>query len=755
MAVRPFHFFRAGGFDQVHLDSGADLLAIDQLDQKLWVALACPTKGLFFDARTLELIDLDHDGRIRAPELIAAVKWAGELLKNADDLLPGADALQLSAINDATDEGKRLAAATKTVLASLGKPTATSISVADTTEATRAFDQLPFNGDGVVPPESAKDDATRQLICDVIACHGAVKDRSGKDGVNLEKLDAFFKDVAAHVAWLKKAEGNAALKVVDDTAAAFAALKAVRGKLDDFFARCRLAAFDARALQALNREEKEYLAVVAKDLTITAEEVASFPLARIEANRALPLTASVNPAWAGPITTFSEKVLAPLIGAQQQLTEAQWREVRGRFDAYEAWVSEKAGAAVEKLGADRVKALAAADARKQVDALFEAEKAEEAVATRLASVEKLVRLNRDLFQLANNFVSFKDFYARQDKAIFQIGTLYLDQRACELCIRVEDAAKHAIMAPLSRAYLAYVDCARPSTGEKMTIAAAFTNGDSDNLMVGRNGLFYDRDGKDWDATITRIVENPISVRQAFWSPYKKLLRFVEEQIAKRAQAADADASEKLAGGATAVGGAAETGEFKAPPKKLDIGVVAAIGVAVGGLTAALGALLQAFFGLGYLMPLGLVGLLLLISGPSMLIAWLKLRQRNIGPILDANGWAVNANARINIPFGASLTTLSALPQGSRLDTIDPYAEKPSPWKLYLFLAAALALAGLWYLGKLDALLPPKARSTAVLGSAAPSAPGPEAKAADAKTGDAKAGDGRPSDPKPADAPAAP
>ena len=52
-AVTPtWRFFRAGGFDQVRLDTAAELLAIDQLDQKLWVALSCPVKGIEFDART-------------------------------------------------------------------------------------------------------------------------------------------------------------------------------------------------------------------------------------------------------------------------------------------------------------------------------------------------------------------------------------------------------------------------------------------------------------------------------------------------------------------------------------------------------------------------------------------------------------------------------------------------------------------------------------------------------------------------------
>ena len=79
-------FFRAGGFDQVRLDRGADIANLDKLDQKLWVALACPTNGLEFDTKTLDLIDTDKDGRIRPPEIIAAARWVTTSLKNPDDL---------------------------------------------------------------------------------------------------------------------------------------------------------------------------------------------------------------------------------------------------------------------------------------------------------------------------------------------------------------------------------------------------------------------------------------------------------------------------------------------------------------------------------------------------------------------------------------------------------------------------------------------------------------------------------------------
>ena len=149
-------FFRAGGFDQVRLDTGADLTAIDELDQKLWVALACPTRGVDFDAKTLDLIDTDKDGRIRAPELIAAVKWAGARLKNPDDLVKSAPELPLSAINESTAEGKELLASARQILASLGKNAAPVITLEDTTDTAKIFAQTRFNGDGIIPADSAE-----------------------------------------------------------------------------------------------------------------------------------------------------------------------------------------------------------------------------------------------------------------------------------------------------------------------------------------------------------------------------------------------------------------------------------------------------------------------------------------------------------------------------------------------------------------------------------------------------------------------
>lgn len=728
MAPQPqhtFRFFRAGGFDQVRLDSGADLLALGELDQKLWVALACPTTSVDFDARTLKLLDTDCDGRVRAPELIQACKWAGSLLKQPDDLLKGSDTLPLEAINPGTPEGKTVSEVARNVLKALGKPDATSISVAEASDALQALYASALNGDGIIVEASAATAELQAVMRDVLACTGGELDRSGKSGVNQGQLDAFFLELEAFVAWRALADGDpAVLPLGDQTPAARELLQKLESKVDDFFARCRLAAFDSRAASALNRDEKDFQALASRELSLQAPDIAAFPLARIEAGRALPLEKELNPAWADLVAGFRASVVAPLLGERTSLTEAEWSTLRARFAAYDGWVAQKKGASVEKLGVERAKALLAGPARQELAALVQADKAVAPIADGIAGMEKLVRLHRDLYTLCNNFVAFRDFYSKRDKGIFQAGTLFIDQRSCDLCVQVEDAGKHATMASLARTFLVYCECRRD--GKKMTICAAFTAGDADNLMVGRNGLFYDRAGLDWDATITRIVDNPISVRQAFWAPYKKLLRFIEEQVAKRATDADTAANARLTGAATHVGTAAETGKVKEENPKLDIGVVAALGVAVGGIAAAMGAMLQAFFGLGIWMPLGFLALLLAVSGPAMAIAYLKLRQRNLAPILDANGWAMNSPARINIPFGTSLTQVAVLPPGAKRELADPYAEKQQPWGAYAAATAVLALCVFWMSGKADPYLPENARKETVFAStkAPPAVPAP-------------------------------
>jgi hypothetical protein len=681
-----WRFFRAGGVDQVQLRDGKDIANLASLDQKLWMALAVPTRGTELDPKTADLIDTDKDGRIRPPEIIAAVQWAVGVLKDVGHVMKGGDSVPLAEIADAGT-----LAGAKRILASLKKPDATAISLAEVTDTVKIFAETKLNGDGVVIAETADDAAVRKAIEDVIAALGPVTDRSGHPGVDQANLDRFFAEAQTLLDWSAKGEADKTLTPLglDGTAAASAAIKVVKPKIDDYFARCRLAAFDSHALAAVNSDEKDYAAFAQHELTITSPEIAALPVANIEGNRALPLAEGLNPAWAAAVATLAHSAVTPLLGSRTALTEADWGAVQAKVAGYDAWSDSKPASAVETLGLPRLRELLGSSARAAITALIAQDAALEDEFKQVASVEKLVRFQKDLYELLTNSVNFADFYGRTG-AIFQTGTLYLDARSCRLCVEVTDAAKHAALAGLAGAYLAYCDITRAG-GAKKTICAVFTDGSRDNLMVGRNGVFYDRAGADWDATITKVIDNPISVREAFWSPYTKLVRMIEEQIAKRAAAADAAANAKVTQTATA---ATTIDQAKpAEPKKMDIGVVAALGVAAGSIGTALSFLATKLFDLSaWQIPLAILGIILVISGPAMFIAYLKLRKRNLGPILDANGWAINTVAKMNVPFGASLTDLPRLPAGAERSLEDPYAEKRSPWPRIIIFLIVLAIA---------------------------------------------------------------
>ena len=265
----------------------------------------------------------------------------------------------------------------------------------------------------------------------------------------------------------------------------------------------------------------------------------------------------------------------------------------------------------------------------------------------------------------------------------------MDARSCDLCLDVQDVGKHSVMAALSGSFIAYCECVRKATGEKRIIAAVFSNGDSDHLMVGRNGIFYDRKEQDWDATITKIISNPISLREAFWSPYKKLIRMLEEMAAKRALAGEAESHSLMQGVFSSNAPAAQ----KPEAKKFELGPMGTV-AAISFVMAGFGALVTTVIGKTiallslpfWKLCFGVGCLMLVISCPPMIIAWLKLRKRNLGPLLDASGWAVNVRPGINVAFGASLTKIASFPSNPNLSRLDEFSDRSKFFMLILKIA---------------------------------------------------------------------
>lgn len=625
-------FSTVGGVTRVNIETGEDIAHLNELDQKLWTVLSCPVKGLEFDEKTLTLMDADKDGRIRVNEVVTASQWLTKVLKDMNYLLEGKDTIDFSQVQDNTDEGKEVLESARLILKQLGVEKE-SISMADVAEYMAGYE------------EKCKADYT---------------------AANPDPHEPPYGDKS------------------DD---AEAAVNALRAKVADFFMRCKLVQFDEEASAALDVQVEKIAAISGSNLADNAAEISSYPLARPVKDAKLPLKGGINPAWQGAFATLKSLVLDVEFVGKESITEEEWNTVLAKVDAYTEW--KAAGeTAMNEAVAEMLKTHGAA----------------------IEPVEKLLRLCRDFFRLLHNFVVFKDFYRRDDnlQAVFQAGKLYVDQRCCELCVKVSDMPKHMASAGKSGLFLLYCHCVSKVQGKEMDIVAALTDGDIKDLHEGKNAIFYDRTGQDWDATITKIVDNPISIRQAFWSPYRKFGKWVTDKITKNAEEKESKQFDEMTAKAdtattnlTKKEEAAADATAKAEEKKAQMfdiakfaGIFAAIGLAIGAIGGALAALGGFVTAKWYNIILLVAAVVIFISGPSMLLAWLKLRKRNLGPLLNANGWAINSVVKINTTFGQTLTSVAKYP---KIVGKDPFADKKMAWwkkcLIWLVILAALFVVG--------------------------------------------------------------
>lgn len=688
-----WQYVSVGGVVRVKLTSGEDIVHLGELDQKKWTVLSCPVDGLEFDRRALELLDADGDGKIRVHEVVEAAEWLTSIVRDKDLILKGDDVLPLSQIDDATETGKRLKNSAKQILSNLGLEK-DSISLADTSDSVAIFAKTKFNGDGVITVASADDEELAGVISSCVETLGGVPDRSGVDGVDADKVEAFYTALEDYSAWKAAADVDkeSIFPYGDNTEAAFAACEAVKDKVADFFMRCKLINFDGSVSAAVDVSAEKVAAISDRNLGTCLEEIAAYPLARPTKDGVLPLDA-INPAWQAAFDSVRSLVLDVDFPGSKSISEDEWKSVLAKFEAYTAWKAAKKGEAVEVLGIDRINAILKSDKRQTLLDLIAKDKALEAESASIDEVDKLLRLYRHFFRFLNNFVVFTDFYGRNDtvKAVFEAGKLYIDERCCNLCLKVNASGNHAEAASLSGMFLIYCTCTSKKLGKTQNIVAVMTGGGVKNLRPGKNAVFYDLEGNDWDAVVTKIVDNPISIRQAFWSPYRKLGKFITDKIEKNAAEKDAAATSDLLNKVDGVDLTKK--DAKQAKQPFDIAKFAGIFAAIGMAAGYIGALLKDIIAGATSEPLKalivLAILLLCVSGPACLLAWLKLRKRNLGPVLNANGWAINSVVLVNILFGGTLTSVAKYPL---VKTPDPFKVKVPVWRKILnWLAAAIVV----------------------------------------------------------------
>ena len=522
---------KEGRMAQVRFVTGEDIARLAELDQKCWAALSMPTTGVRFDARMLELMDADGDGRIRTPEVIAAVDFLKAKNVNLDDLLTPSEA-----------DGKKLA------------------------------DVLARQADLAASAPSAAD---KQALAD----------------------------------WEAKGQTPEVAVFGEATAAGEAALAAVESVIDAFFA----------------PPEDMPLVTEAPDVT-------------------LPLRDHLNPKHLEAIMAFADACVKPVLGdGVTSIDRIGWKKVKAAFAPYRAWVAAKPVMNAGKLGD-------------------------------LVDEERVLRYKLHLLEFLENFVSMRRLYAADESATFQMGTLRIDGKEMSLCFHVASEAAHSALSGKSNCCVLYLKLTRPSEKAERSVCAVVTAGAVAQLYVGRNGVFFDRDGKDWDAVVTKVVENQVSLAEAFWAPWRKLGEGVASTVKKFLGDKQAAAQKNVEAGTqnAQAGGAAMASS------------VAAIGIGVGMMGTAVAAIAAAVKGMGALqIALSIVAIVLVVSLPSVILTWFKLRQRDLGAILNAGGWAINRPMRFSMKRARAFTKCAGNPLICRVICT-------------VVILAALAAGGIWY-----------------------------------------------------------
>ncbi|GAG78519.1 unnamed protein product, partial [marine sediment metagenome] len=236
-----------------------------------------------------------------------------------------------------------------------------------------------------------------------------------------------------------------------------------------------------------------------------------------------------------------------------------------------------------------------------------------------------------------------------------------DGRQITFTMKVQDRQAHKRIAEKSYMYLLYLEITgRQEKDIKFEIVASVTSGAAGRLRIGKRGVFFTIDGREWDAEIVDIAENPISIWESVKAPFQQFKGFIRKQIDKFTKAPQAKLEKGLA--APGASGAA---------RDLLLGggiAIAALGSSFAYITKALSQVKPTHI------LVALAGITAVVLLPGIIIGIVKIRKRDMSVLLEAAGWAVNVHMRLNAALGRLFTRVPYLPKGTRKERRDVVAQ---------------------------------------------------------------------------------
>jgi hypothetical protein len=704
-------FRNYGGVFQFEIKDAEDLSRIHEIDFARWSATAAPCGDLRCDEGFLKYVDAEGTGRIHAKQIVTARDWLFARLKRRDAASAKKDVVTLEHFDDG-DLGSKLRAAAVRVNREQKAADADRIALADVRAFKASYKKLLFNGDGVIPGDVVTDAEISGFVNDIVATVGGVKDRGGSDGADGALLDKFKAQGKAWLDWKSKAKEASVWG--DDTTAASALCTKLDAKIEEYFLQCDLLRQETPTEGVLKLKEDDFRALRAKDSAAIEAYLSSSPLAAPNVKGTLDLNGPVNSLYRGDMADLKSKVVTRVLGATTtELTRDTWRQVKATFDSFKGWEASKPPEPFDALGEEKMRRYLDGDFGTRLSKLFEDDKGAAPELDQIDDLEKVLLYTRWMIELTNNFVNFSQLYHPSNTALIERGSLVIDGRRLDFCIEVGDRGAHKPIASESQIFLVYTKITDKVGGTSFEIVSPVTAGEKGRLREGKRGVFYDLDDKEWDAEIVEIVENPISVKEAMFAPFRRAAKFVGDKVeawidsaadaqqaslASKTESAVAETHANAEAAAAAATTPRPAGAAAAAPKPEGLNINTLI-LGGGMALAGLGAVLASIFGMltslkGWAAILGIVVVVMAISA---LRAWIKLRRRDLSVLLEANGWAVNAHTNVTARVARVFAFTPDLPKDRTLDPTDALPEaddEGSAWPA-VFVLLLIASVGLY------------------------------------------------------------
>lgn len=652
---------------QKELKTVKDIESVFTLDEAHWATTGVSNNALNCDSSFIAYVDTDNNKRVMCFEVTSSIKWMLNILKDRQGILDYSETLKLASINKEDKEGKALLTSAKQILKKLRKSKENEITLKQVREIKEKISKAAISEAGVILPDAAVDTQIKELLTDIIKTIGGVPHPNEKQGVNKEKFDEFIKTAKIYLKWHEKSnmpEGQSESKIMPLgalTKKAFSAYTKIHNKIDHFFSLCKVLSYTKRVRKITNDIAKpagEKPPETIKTLDINSKEVIEnylkeSSLANPNLEQELIFSEIINFYYEDAIKDFIADVIIPLkISPAEKLTFRQWISVKKKFTEHQKWQDGKQGAKLEQIEISKLKKYCNEEFIKKIHALI-AESVDTAlVLDEIRNVEKLILFQVWMLKFLNNFVYFPYLYDPEKRALFEMGTLIMDGRRFTLSVKVENHDKHMEFSKQSNMFILYVKILS-SNENKYEVAVPVTSGGKGNLYIGKRGIFQDIDKKDWDAEIIGIVENPISLIEAFSTPFKKLGKLIGSKIEELKSAAETQMGTVVKGAETpAVQTTTQQTSNASGMGNLFMGggiAIAALGSAMAFITKTLSEVAW------HTILFTILGAILAVLMPIFISAFIKLKKRDLSSILEASGWAVNVRMNLTFKLGHFFT----------------------------------------------------------------------------------------------------